>query len=209
MTKQTAAKPADKTYHHGDLRNALILAAAELIEESGSIDFAMIDAARRAGVSSAAPYRHFRDKEALLEAVAKLALLGLTEASRTAVAGLEVGSMQTIVALGKSYIRYMIEHAAFHDLMFGDTGMRAMEPDAVDLKATGFYVLVDAVRAYCEREHVISEDPVELATKLWAMVHGLSTLTMNQAIERFLPEADVYDLLETSTETFLTGLRRN
>ena len=73
----------------------------------------------------------------------------------------------------------------------------------------GFYVLVDAVRAYCEREHVISEDPVELATKLWAMVHGLSTLTMNQAIERFLPEADVYDLLETSTETFLTGLRRN
>jgi hypothetical protein len=79
----------------------------------------------------------------------------------------------------------------------------------VDLKATGFYVLVDAVQAYCEREHVSGEDPVELATKLWAMVHGLSTLTMNQAIERFVPEADVYDLLETSTETFLTGLRRN
>ena len=209
MTQRNATKTADKTYHHGDLRNTLILAAAELIQESGSIDFAMIDAARRAGVSSAAPYRHFRDKEALLEAVAELALLGLTESSRSAVAGEESGSLQTIVALGKSYIRYMIDHAAFHDLMFGDMGMRAMEPDAVDLKGTGFYVLVDAVQDYCERENVSGEDPVMLATKLWAMVHGLSTLTMNHAIERFVPGADVYNLLETSTETFLTGLRRS
>ena len=51
MTQRNATKTADKTYHHGDLRNTLILAAAELIQESGSIDFAMIDAARRAGVS--------------------------------------------------------------------------------------------------------------------------------------------------------------
>ena len=68
-----------KNYHHGDLRNALIIAAAELIEENGSVDFAMIDAARRAGVSSAAPYRHFKDKDALVDGVAQLAFLALRE----------------------------------------------------------------------------------------------------------------------------------
>ena len=68
-------------YHHGDLRNALIIAAAELIEENGSVEFAMVDAARRAGVSSAAPYRHFKDKDALLEAVTQLGFLALTEST--------------------------------------------------------------------------------------------------------------------------------
>ena len=57
-------------YHHGDLRNTLIVAAAELIEERNSSDFTIIEAARRAGVSSGAPYRHFKDKEALLLSVA-------------------------------------------------------------------------------------------------------------------------------------------
>ena len=54
------------SYHHGDLRNALITAAAELIEESGHADVAISEAARKAGVSAAAPYRHFKDKDALL-----------------------------------------------------------------------------------------------------------------------------------------------
>ncbi|NQY04519.1 MAG: helix-turn-helix transcriptional regulator, partial [Halieaceae bacterium] len=78
MPKQSTAT-VPKTYHHGDLRNALIVAAAELISERGSFDFAMVEAARRAGVSNAAPYRHFRDKEALLEAVGQLGFLGLKQ----------------------------------------------------------------------------------------------------------------------------------
>jgi AcrR family transcriptional regulator len=62
-----------RSYHHGDLHNALIIAAAELIESQQSLHFSMSDAAKRAGVSSAAPYRHFKDKDALLEAVRDLA----------------------------------------------------------------------------------------------------------------------------------------
>ena len=63
-------------YHHGDLRNALIVAAAELIERDGTLDFSMAEAAASAGVSAAAPYRHFADKEELLRAVRELAILG-------------------------------------------------------------------------------------------------------------------------------------
>ena len=64
-------------YHHGDLSNALIAAAAELIERDGTLDFTMAEAAAKAGVSAAAPYRHFANKEELLRAVRDLAFLGL------------------------------------------------------------------------------------------------------------------------------------
>ncbi|MEM7692064.1 MAG: helix-turn-helix domain-containing protein, partial [Pseudomonadota bacterium] len=73
-----------KTYHHGDLKNALIVAGAELIEASGSLNFTMADAARMAGVSNAAPYRHFRDRDALLDAVSQLAFYGLGAAASEA-----------------------------------------------------------------------------------------------------------------------------
>ncbi len=203
----SAALPDSKRYHHGDLRNTLIIAAAELIEESGSLDFAMVEAARRAGVSSAAPYRHFRDRDELLQAVSHLCFLGLTEASRAAVAEKEVGSEDAIIALGNTYVRFMLEHRNFFDLMWGDMGARAMDEERVDLRGSGFYVLADCVAALCERESIAPVDPVELATELWAMVHGLSGLAMNQQVDRFLPGADVYQLLERSTRLFFDGLR--
>ena len=67
-------------YHHGHLRDSLILAAAALIEEQGSLSFSITDAAKRAGVSSAAPYRHFQDKNDLLDNVRDLAFMGLHQA---------------------------------------------------------------------------------------------------------------------------------
>ena len=196
-----------QNYHHGDLRNALIVAAAELIEESGSVDFAMIDAARRAGVSSAAPYRHFKSKDALLEAVVHLAFYGLTESSRDAVEGLPKGSEQAIVALGREYIGYIIAHPQFFDLMWGDKGQRALESDAIELKSSGFYVVVDQVSSWREAQGLTGLDPLDVATKLWALVHGLASLALNGHIERFNQGVDIYQLLEEFTRTFLAGLR--
>jgi len=91
MKKNTQSKDC-RNYHHGDLRNALIIAAAELIEEKGSLDFAMVDAARRANVSSAAPYRHFEDKDALLRAVSEVAFLALDEVAHQAMSLAPYGS---------------------------------------------------------------------------------------------------------------------
>jgi AcrR family transcriptional regulator len=206
MTSSAAADNC-RTYHHGDLRNTLILAAAELIEESGSVDFALVEAARQAGVSNAAPYRHFRDKDDLLQAVAQLCFMGLTEASHEAIVDQDVGSEAAVVSLGKSYLRFMLSHRHFIDLMWGYHGAAAMSAESVDLRGSGFYVLVDCVQALFERESIGPFDPVEIATQFWAMVHGLSTLAMNDQIKRFLPDADVCDLLEKSTHTFLDGLR--
>lgn len=203
---EIAAIDDGKSYHHGDLRNALILAAAELIEESGSVDFAMVEAARKAGVSSAAPYRHFRDKDDLLLSVAHLGFMALTEASRDAVANSEPGSIDSIVRLGETYIRFMLEHRPFVDLMWGDHGARAMDTESVDLRGSGFYVLVDAVTAVCDRKGMKSYDAIEIATQLWSTVHGLSALAMNELINRFQPDADVFDLLEKGIHIFFAGL---
>lgn len=197
-----------RNYHHGDLRNALIIAAAELIEESGSTDFAMIDAARRARVSSAAPYRHFKDKAALLEAVLEFALFALGLEMEAVTRRHDRGSIEAIVALGQAYIRFVTGHPQFYDLMWGDRDQRGAQDPETELRASGFYLLVDTVQAWCLRIGRDREDALTLSIKLWAMAHGLSGIAMHGHVERFLPQADVYSLLQSSTYTFLEGVRQ-
>ena len=196
-----------KRYHHGNLRDALIIAAAQLIEENASVDFAIIDAARRAGVSSAAPYRHFKDKDALLQAVSQLAFLALTESTRKIAMHVPMGTEQSIIALGKGYIQFVTTHPQFYDLMWGDMGLRALESVDTDLKTLGFYDLVDAVQHWCDAMSLSNHNALELAIKLWAMAHGLACLAMNQHLETLMPDVDVYTLLASSTRTFLEGLK--
>jgi len=202
-------KPGIKpgSYHHGDLRNALILAAVALIKDSGTYEFSMAEAARKAGVSSAAPYRHFKDKDALLESVAELAFLDLSEETRKVVALHRPGSQECIVALGKSYIRFVCERPEFYDLMWGDHGMHAISEET-ELKTSGLFILVDMVQQWCDTQGLRNANAMELTVKIWAMAHGLAGLTMNHSIERFIPEVDVYALFEGSAQTFLEGLLR-
>ncbi|EAQ97861.1 TetR/AcrR family transcriptional regulator [Congregibacter litoralis] len=199
---------AAKSYHHGDLRNTLILAASQLIEDSGSLNFAMADAARQAGVSTAAPYRHFRDRDALLEAVSQLAFFGLGERVREAIASTRQGSIETIIAIGQAYIQYVIEKAAFYDLMWGDIGARAMDADSFDQKASGFYMLVDSVEAYVGEQGLRNVDVLDLAVKLWSMVHGMSAISMSGKLPHFHPDADIPEMLDSSTRTFMAGLKQ-
>lgn len=207
MSKEQPGNTCSK-YHHGDLRNTLIIAAAELIEENGSLDFAMIDAARKAGVSSAAPYRHFKDKDALLEAVAELGFLALSESTRAMADKVQPGSEECVIALGKTYIRFLTNHPEFYDLMWGDMGLRVDLSDA-EMKTSGFYILVEALRTWCEANELRNYDALELAVKLWAIAHGLACLAMNGHVKKFLSSVDVYSLLESSTRTFLDGIRQD
>ncbi|MCB1706123.1 MAG: TetR/AcrR family transcriptional regulator [Halioglobus sp.] len=167
----------------------------------------MIDAARRAGVSSAAPYRHFKDKDALLEAVSELAFLGLTIATRDTALEHPAGSEQRIIALGKTYVSYVTEHRAFYDLMWGDMGLRRFEAADHPIKTSGFLILVESVELWCESLGLGDYNALELSVKLWAMAHGLACLSMNHQVEQFLPQVHVFSLLESSTLTFFEGLR--
>jgi len=204
------------SYHHGDLRNALIIAATELIEEQGSIEFSMSEAARRAGVSSGAPYRHFKDKEALLVAVAELGFMGLQSAIEDAIAPLPLGSIDRIIASGHAYMRYVIDKRAYYDLMWGESladyhdqvWSIAQSRDALTLSPSiqGFNQLVDLVQEWVDAEGVATSAR-EIAVKLLATGHGLVGLHINRRLHRLAPGLCVYECLTSSAHTFLNGVK--
>lgn len=221
---------SQRRYHHGNLKDALIIAAAELIDTQGTTDFSITDAANRAGVSNAAPYRHFRDKQDLLEHVKELAFLGLYEALVDAREHNETdpSDQQTVISLGLAYLRFAREKQRFFSLMWEQLPL----PDVTTTKASAFYVLVAAISEYIEanrqtssanRNHQeiklstavgISGDidrvpnPLNAATQLWALAHGLATLEQNQLLNRFDQTADADLLLINSSELLLEGLTR-
>jgi AcrR family transcriptional regulator len=181
------------------------MAAVELIEERGSPDFALSEAARRAGVSAAAPYRHFKDREALIEAVSELCFIGLGEAALATRAAWPEGSRECIIDLGKMYIEYVSARPAFYNLMWG----RDVTDDRADRDGEhrpGFFTFVGAVEAWCDRQGLQECNALDLAVKLWAMAHGLAVLRINGQIEMFMPDADVVQLLTSSANTFLDGV---
>ena len=204
------------SYHHGDLRNALIIAATELIEERGSIEFSMSEATRRAGVSSGAPYRHFKDKEALLVAVAELGFMGLQSAIEDAIAPLPLGSIDRIITSGHAYMRYVIDKHAYYDLMWGESladyhdRVWSMEQstDALTLSPSiqGFNKLVDLVKEWVDAEG-LTTSAREIAVKLLATGHGLVGLHISRRLHRLAPGLCVYECLTSSAHTFLNGVK--
>ncbi len=198
-----------KPYHHGDLRNALIVAAAELIEETGADHFAMVDAARRAGVSTAAPYRHFRDREDLLFSVGELGFYALDAELERIRDQNKRGSIDTLIAMGQSYIRCVTSMPAFFTLMWGEQGMVRGEENVqekIEERARGFWMLVEQVAAWCEREGVDEPAALEISMNLWSICMGLCHLHFNRQIERFAPGLNPYDMLSSSARAYLGGL---
>ena len=130
-------------YHHGNLRNALIIAAAELIERDGTLDFSISEAAAMVGVSAAAPYRHFADKEDLLGAVRHLAFFGLVNVAKQTAEQHPEASIEGILAMGHVYLKYAREKRVFFSLMWearADIDERRENPET---EHNGFVILVD------------------------------------------------------------------
>ena len=192
-------------YHHGDLRNALIMAAVALIEDSGSADFAMSDAAKRAGVSAAAPYRHFKDRHALLDAVRDLYIIGLGDAAAQTRDNYPEGSRECIIALGQTYTSYVLSRSAFYNLAWSrEESGEASAEDTAD--HPGFQTFIGAVDAWCRCHGLRKANPLDLGIKLWGLAHGLAVLKMNGQLDHFMPGADIHDMLETGANAFLGGV---
>ena len=206
--------PERAAYHHGNLKDALIVAVAEMIEETGTLEFSIADAARRAGVTNAAPYRHFKDKEDLLAHVRDLAFMGLYEFVKDAIAAeaAKGDTKRTVVAIGKAYLRYMRENAVFFPLMWADRGDVELSIEEIEGKMSGFNILLDAVIDFCvECNHPEGRDalhpaPINVATQLWALAHGIATLEANHMLSMFDRAATPERLLEESTLALLSGL---
>ena len=194
------------SYHHGDLRNALIVAAAELIERDGTLDFTMAEAAARAGVSAAAPYRHFTDKEELLRGVRELAILGLGYAADETASEHPHGSIEGILAMGHMYLAYARDKHVFFSLMWEDRGDIEERREKVAEEHGGFMVLVNMVRAFCNAHGNSQVNSLHLATQIWSMGHGIATLEANRLINLFDRSIEPEALLDQSVRTMLAGV---
>jgi AcrR family transcriptional regulator len=194
-------------YHHGNLREALIRAALELIAQKGSAGFTFADAARWAGVSPAAPYRHFRDRDDLL---ANVALRGFEQFAVVLEQAWDNGKPDPIAALdrmGKAYLAFAHKEPAYYSAMF-ESGIPA--DTTPELRAAGdraFAVLREAAEKVCAQMPPKGRPPaLMLALHIWSLSHGIASLFgRGDAARRSLPMS-AEELLEAGVLVYLRGL---
>jgi AcrR family transcriptional regulator len=199
--KQTAVH-AKKRFHHGDLREALIAATRELLIEHGPDGFTVADACRRAGVTTAAPYKHFRDKQEILEEIVLRGFAELTAANAKAVAEGGAGTIAGITAMGISYLNFAVAQSAVFRLMFGHKSEIRKVKQVDESSNQCLKHVIDEVAAY-SRKHGHKADAQQVAIRLWTFVHGASSLQLDGDYERVAPGLDVHELIADVTPMLL------
>ena len=194
-------------YHHGDLREALVAAALSLIAERGAFGFSFVDAARWAGVSPAAPYRHFRDREALLAEVARRGFEKFATALSSAWGKGEPDPLAALTRVGKAYLAFARNEHGYYAAMF-EAGIAAETDPALQVAAqSAFAVLRQAADALAAKLPADKRPPALMtALHIWAMSHGIASLfARGDGGERTLPMTPD-DLLEAGVLVYLRGL---
>jgi AcrR family transcriptional regulator len=204
---QRSARKA--AYHHGDLPRALVAAALEIIEEAGIGSLTLRSAARRAGVSHAAPLHHFGGISGLLAAVATKGFRGLERAIREAAADAQ-DSLDALKRMGIAYVKFCGRYPAFFRAMF-DVRLsdKQSHPALQEACDASFDLLVEAIRT-CQKARLVREDDAAvLALTAWSMVHGLAALYVDgQLADKDLTGTDAGTLADLVTTQLYLGLRR-
>ena len=170
-------------YHHGDLRRALLDAALELVKEHGPSGITLREAARRAGVTHAAPYRHFADKEALLAALAEEGFTRLGAEATAAIEGSE--GVMRLELIGVSYVRFARSNPSQFRVMFGaEIGDKRRYPTLVQADQAVFDLLTEAIRGAQALGELPPGNPARMGLVSWSMLHGVASLIVDGQMER-------------------------
>jgi AcrR family transcriptional regulator len=194
-------------YHHGNLREALIAAALELIAAKGTAGFTIAEAARLAGVSPAAPYRHFRDAEALLAEVAVRGFEHFAAVLTRARNGEGSDPIRGFEAMGRAYLAFAREEPAYYAAMFE----ARLDLDAHQgLREAGdraFAVLREAADTLAARLPRETRPPsLMVALHVWALSHGIASLFVRPGPSRRKLPMSPEDLLEAGVLLYLQSL---
>lgn len=160
-----------RRYHHGELQASILQAAGEIVEKEGLAQLSVREAARRAGVSHNAPYRHFPDRESLLAALA-------AEGFERFAKALEEGqSRDGLRGRGEAYVRFALEHPQRFRLMFGGEIAIHKHPVLRDAASRAFAGLAGALT-----KHLAGVPSGDASIAAWALVHGLASLMLHERI---------------------------
>ena len=199
--------PGPRGYHHGNLREELIRAALELIARKGTAGFTFAEAARFAGVSPAAPYRHFRDRDELMASVALRGFERFEAALTRAWDGGRPDPLTALDRLGKAYLEFVRTQPAFYSAMF-EAGLSVRDDPALrEASERAFAVLRGAAEQICALMPAAGRPPaLMLALHLWAMAHGIASLFgRGDGAQRTMPMS-AEELLEANALIYLQGL---
>lgn len=200
--KPPARRPR-RSYHHGDLRRALLDEAAATIRTDGVDALTLRGIGARLGVSRTALYRHFADKRALLTAVAtegfrtlRQELIGAWEAGG--------GGEAAFHSMGLAYVRFAVSNPSHYRVMFGGfVDRQAPDPDLAAEAEGAFRALVDALAALRGAGLVRGDDTEQMARHVWALVHGVAMLGIDRQLRE--PEA-AEELTRYALERLWTGI---
>ncbi|MDB5653131.1 MAG: transcriptional regulator, TetR family [Tardiphaga sp.] len=199
---------AERGYHHGNLKEALLQAALGLIAEKGPGGFTFADAARSAGVSAAAPYRHFRDRDDLLASIAQR---GFEQFEATLTAAWDDGRPDTVTAferVGKAYLGFARDEPAFYSAMFESGVPVDLNPTLMAASERAFGVIrIAAERLAAMTPPGVARPPaLMMALHIWSLAHGVASLFgRGDAARRKLPMSPE-ELLEAGVLIYLRGL---
>jgi AcrR family transcriptional regulator len=190
MTRPTPGRRAragarERRYHHGDLRAALLEAALAVINEVGPSALSIREVARRAGVSHAAPYRHFRNRDALIEGVVEQGFALMQQAMLRRMAAAPPDPTQQFAASGLAYVEFALEHPSHYRVLFGGN---LLSREASQHRASDdvLAALIDALRQ-CQALGVVrAGDPVHQALAIWSLIHGFVSLLIDHRIDHLL-----------------------
>jgi AcrR family transcriptional regulator len=199
-------------YHHGDLRNALVLTAVRLIEDDGLGEFSLRATAREVGVSANAAYRHFHDKSDLLSAVAAHGFEKLARRMRRSMGATRTGtgpaekSVARFKATGRAYVQFALAHPELFEVMFGRSGAISLAPGDPAEDEAGPYALLGSILDDLVSSGVLPtarRPGAELNT--WVTVHGFARLCLDGAA-KLPPGSTRTDALEHLLDFVVAGL---
>ena len=193
LDQDASARP----YHHGDLKAALLAAAAQLLAEGGLTAISLREVARRAGVSHNAPYRHFPDRDSLLAALAAQAFHELADWTRK-------DGTQGLAALGQGYVGFALAQPGRFALMFSSGLDKARYPELQQAATALYQLLGQAVRAAAP-----ARDPQVATLAAWSLVHGLAQLLLDRQLsETMRGGLSTTELSERVTRMFTDSLQQ-
>jgi AcrR family transcriptional regulator len=200
----TRCMAAGKPYHHGNLRVALLDASLALVRKDGLHGFTLREVARRAGVSHTAPYRHFRDKDDLLAAIAEDGFKRFTAKIREA-ASKGHNPLGRLQMAGVAYVQFGLDRPEEFQVMFSVELDPDIHPSARAAADASFESLL-ALVVDCQRAGLLPRNEPHTAARIaWAHVHGITELARRRQFG-FKTRKEIVDFTSIATAALLTGI---
>ncbi|NNG14848.1 MAG: TetR/AcrR family transcriptional regulator [Gemmatimonadales bacterium] len=211
MPRKAVDKPragSNRSYHHGDLRRTLLDVALRLLEEFDPSHVSLRAIAREAGVSRAAPYHHFADREALLAAVAAEGFRSLRAAMVERVASTEGNPLERMQEMGVAYVLFAVQNPQLYRLMFGGELRRRESHEELQRESGAAYAALGAaMQDSMETGSGGGGEPGNFALSAWALVHGLAMLLVDQRVGKpDMSDQQVEVLARQATEVLGRGV---